>query len=258
MPRPAPPTFADACERLLRDPADDHSIGTTLAPLADRLLDDARVAGRFEAVRAFAPADGDALELGCGVGGVLSRLSDRYDRTVGVDRRPELLRFAARRAPAAAVVAGDAARLPLSATFDAVVSFGYLASHGDETEVDALLDAATDRLPPGGSLLVDGVVDAVAVREEAVGVYRGSGYRLERAVTDLPATDHAGVDLRVDYRVTDERSGDSAVASETIPVFVHDPERLRAAAEAAGLSDVRVVRAAADEGTVVLFGRATA
>jgi SAM-dependent methyltransferase len=255
MPRPAPPTFADACERLLLDPDGDHSLYTTLAPLYNKMLDDAHFDAQFEAVRAFAPEAGDALELGCGVGGLLAHLTDRYDRVVGVDRNPPLLRYTARSAPTADVVAADATRLPLSATFDVVVSFEYLAAHLDESGLERLLDSAADRLAPGGSLLVDSVVDPVAVREDAVGVYRGSNYRLERAVTDLPASDHPGVDLKVDYRATDERTGESAIASETLPVHVHDEDTLRAAADAAGLTDVRVVSAATDEGAVVLFGR---
>lgn len=255
MPRPAPPTFADACERLLRDPGGAHSLHTTLAPLYDKMLDEAHFANQFDAVRAFAPEDGDALELGCGVGGLLSHLADRYDRAVGVDRHPELLRFTERYAPDAHVVVGDATRPPLSATFDAVVSFEHLTARYDAAGLDRLFTAAVDRLEPGGTLLADAVVDAVAVREDAVGVYRGSDYRLERAVTDLPAAGHTGVDLQVDYRATDERSGESAVASETRPVHVHDEETLRAAAENAGLADVRFVTAAAEDGAVILFGR---
>lgn len=255
MPPPAPPTFADACERLLRDPDGDHSLYTTLAPLYDRMLDEEHFAGQFEAVRAFAAVSGDALELGCGVGGLLAHLAGRYDRVVGLDRHPDLLRFTARRAPTAEVLAGDATRLPIRGRFQTVVSFEHLTAQLDREALHRFLAAATARLAPGGTLLVDAVVDPVAVREDAVGVYRGTGYRLERAVTDLPAGDRAGVELQIDYRVTNERSGESAIASERIPVHVHDEETLRAAAQAAGLDDVRVVASAADEGAVVLFGR---
>lgn len=255
MPRPAPPTFADACERLLLDPDGDHSLYTTLAPLYNKMLDDAHFDAQFEAVRAFAPDAGDALELGCGVGGLLAHLTGRYDRVVGVDRNQPLLRYTARSAPTADVLVGDATRLSLSATFDVVVAFEYLTAHLDESGLERLFESAAARLAPGGTLLVDCVVDSVAVREDAVGVYRGSNYRLERAVTDRPASDHPGVDLQVDYRATDERTGESAIASETMALHLHDESTLRAAAEAAGLTDVRVVTAATDEGAVVLVGR---
>lgn len=258
MPRPAPPTFADACERVLRDPDGEHSLYTTLAPLYDRMLDDDHFDAQFESVRAFAPDSGDVLELGCGVGGLLSRLGARYDRVVGVDRHPELLRHTERRAPLADVLAGDATRLPLTATFDTVVSFEYLTNHVDEAGLSALLESAAARLNPGGTLLVDCVIDAVAFREDAVGTYRGANYRLERSVTDLPATDRDGVDLRVDYRATDERSGESAIVGETMERWVHDEATLEAVAENAGLEDVRIVNAATDEGSVVLFGRKSA
>lgn len=252
MPRPAAPTFPDACERLLRDPEGDHSLYTTLAPLFDRLTTEERVAAEFEAVAAFAPDSGRALELGCGVGALLSHLSERYDRVLGVEQYPELLRFTAHRAPEAGVAVGDPTRPPTDKEFDTVISFGSPGAQPSH-DAEALLAAATARLAPGGTLLLRVVTDESAVRgrTESVGVFRGSDYRLERSVTDLPATD--GVDLRMGYRVTDEGSGERATTSETVPVRFHDAEALRAAAKDAGLTDVRLV---AGEGTTLLVAHA--
>ena len=251
MPRPAAPTFPDACERVLRDPGGEHSLYTTLAPLFDRLTTEERVLGEFEAVRAFAPESGDALELGCGVGALLAHLVGRYDRVLGVDPRPELLRFTAHRAPEAGVVAGDPTRPPTDAEFGTVVSMASpAAQHGDP---EALVDAAVGRLADGGTLLLRAVTQADAVRAstESIGTFRGSGYRLERSVTERPGVE--GLELRMGYRVTDEESREQATTSETIPVEVHDPERLREYASDAGLEDVRLV---SGDGTTLLVAHA--
>lgn len=252
MPRPAAPTFADACERLLRNPNGEHSLYTTLAPVFDRLTDEERVAGDFEAVRAFAPASGDALELGCGVGALLAHLSDRYDRTLGVDAHPELLRFTAHRSPAADVAVGDPLRPPTAEPFDLVAAIGGPATPPVVGEPTSLIEAAAERLAPDGTLLLRAVTDADAIREqiESVGVLRGSGYRLERSVTDLSA--EGGLDLRMGYRATDESTGASATTSETVPVPVHDADALRAAADDAGLEDGRLLDG---RGTSLLVAR---
>jgi SAM-dependent methyltransferase len=253
MPRPAAPTFPDACERLLRDPDGEHSLHTTLAPVFDRLTDAERVAGDFEAVRAFAPESGDALELGCGVGALLAHLNDRFDRTFGVDAHHDLLRFTAHRAPDTDVAVGNPLDPPTDATFDLVVAMAGPAAPPAVDDPADLIEAAADRLAPEGTLLLRAVTDADAVRDavESVSVLTGSGYRMERSVTDLPSS--GGIDLRMGYRATDEDSGDTATTSETIAVPVHDAESLRAAAEGAGLQDVRLVDGS---GTTLLVARA--
>lgn len=252
MPRPAAPTFADACERLLRYPDDDHSLYTTLAPVFDRLTDEERVAADFEAVQAFGPESGDALELGCGVGALLAHLADRYDRSLGIDAHHDLLRYTAHRAPAADVAVGDPLSPPTDASFGLVAAIGGPAAPPAIADPAALIETAVDLLEPEGTLLLRAVTDADSIRERvaSVGVLRGSGYRLERSVMDFPATN--GVDLRMGYRATDEESGESATTSETIFVPAHDAEELRSAATAAGLDDVRLLDSV---GTTLLVGR---
>jgi SAM-dependent methyltransferase len=253
MPRPAAPTFADACERLLRNPEGEHSLYTTLAPVFDRLTDEDRVAGNFEVVQAFTPESGDALELGCGVGALLAHLTDRFDRTLGVDAHHEMLRFTAHRAPMADVAVGDPLRPPTDAVFDAVVAMAGPAAPPVVDDATDLIETGADRLSPEGTLLLRVVTDEAAIRDqvESVGVLSGSGYRLERSVTDLSASH--GIDLRMGYRATDERSGESATTSETVAVPVHDTESLRAAAVATGLEDVRLLDGG--DGTSLLVAR---
>ncbi|MBP1987658.1 class I SAM-dependent methyltransferase [Halolamina salifodinae] len=253
MPRPAPPTFADACERILRDPGGEHSLYTTLAPVFDRLTDEERVKGDFEAVQAFAPESGNALELGCGVGALLSHLSKRYDRAFGVDAHHELLRFTHHRAPAADVARADPLDPPTDLQFGAVVAMAGPAASPAVADPAELIQTAAERLTEDGTLLYRAVTDGDVIRAgvESVGVFTGSGYRLERSVTDFPTG--AGIDLRMGYRATDVAEGESATTSETITVPVHDADAMRAAADEAGFGDVRLLDAG---GTTLLVARA--
>lgn len=253
MPRPAPPTFADACERILRDSGGEHSLYTTLAPVFDRLTDEERVESDFEAVQAFAPESGDALELGCGVGALLAHLSDRYDRAFGVDAHHELLRFTHHRAPAADVARSDPLDPPTDRQFDAVVAMAGPAATPAVADPAELIETAAKRLTDDGTLLYRAVTDGDVIREgvESVSVLTGSGYRLERSVTDFPSA--AGIDLRMGYRATDVETGESATTSETITVPVHNRDSLREAAEGTGFGDVRLLDAG---GTTLLVARA--
>ncbi|MFW5934555.1 MAG: hypothetical protein ACOCQL_01745, partial [Halolamina sp.] len=139
------------------------------------------------------------------------------------------------------VAVGDPLRPPTEESFDAVVAMAGPAAPPAVDDPEALVETTAERLASDGTFLLRAVTDAAGIRDavESVGVLSGSGYRLERSVTDLPAD--GGVDLRMGYRATDETSGDAATTSETVHVPVHDAESLRDAAEAAGLADVRLL-----------------
>lgn len=239
MARSAPPTFADACEGVLADPDGDHAAYTTLAPLQDQLLAyaEGHFESQFEAVRAFGPSEGVAVELGCGVGGLLPFLEGRYRTVVGVDSHPALLAFAARRARESGLVVGDATRPPLpDGVANLVLGFG-LASELDSLAPFA--DAVAALLAPGGTVVCDVLTDDDAVRTEPVSTYRGNGYRVERSVTDRPS--EAGATLRIGYRVTEEATGRTATTTETRSVRFDDPEEARDTLTNAGFEDVAVV-----------------
>ncbi|QLD86973.1 class I SAM-dependent methyltransferase [Natronomonas halophila] len=67
-----------------------------------------------------------ALDLGCGNGRHVELLTDHADRVVGLDISHELLTIAADRVPTAALIEGDASRLPL--TDDSVGLAVYVAT----------------------------------------------------------------------------------------------------------------------------------
>lgn len=226
-----PPTFAETCEAVLEDPTGDHSIDTSLAPIAARSTPDDWDERRARLVTSRFPADVDrVLELGCGVGGLLRRLDERYD-AVGVDdRRAHLLFSAARGGP---VVLGAPTRPPVIPAFDGVCAVE------DATGRTAALDlcvAAYGSLRPGGIAVVAAPTDPAAVAEPGVETYSGSRYRLERAVDVDDAADR----VIVDYRVTDRQTGDTAVVTEERAVATTTADGLSAALRTAGFEEILV------------------
>ena len=112
--------------------------------------------GEADFVSAFAPAA--VLDAGCGTGRVAIELARRGVATVGVDRDPDMLATARRKAPDLTWVEHDLSTLDLSAadgpsTFDLVVAAGnvmiFLAA-GTEAATVARLAA---HLADGGVLV---------------------------------------------------------------------------------------------------------
>ncbi|EJN59124.1 class I SAM-dependent DNA methyltransferase [Halogranum rubrum] len=255
-------TFAEACESVLREPDGEHSLYTTLAPLYDRMVLDAEEQDDYERhLRTLArhvPQTAETvLDVGCGVGGFLPFLEARFQHVVGVDAHAELLGFAARRAGHAMLVDGDVTDTDcaLDRHFDAVVSLDSLTARFTDDELLACFETVREHLEPDGVFVFDVVVDPVAVAEDAVGVYTGEGYRLERAVDVAPKPALPGVELRVDYRVTDIGGDRRATTKECISVRTFDVETVESALSTAGFGRIAVERDAGDEGTVVVVAQ---
>jgi len=228
--RPSVPTFAAACEAVLAAPEGDHSTDTTLAPVHARTRPEEWGPRRDRAVAALFPAGvGRVLELGCGVGALLDRLTDRYD-AVGVDDRPAHLRFAAARG--GSVVGGHPTHPPVRSRFDGVCATEYATARAPAVDVCVGGYAA---LRPGGLAVVVAPTAASGVAESGVETFAGARYRLERAVDVEDETAVA-----VDYRITDRRTGETAVTTERRRVETTTPDGLTAALRTAGFEDVRV------------------
>ncbi|WP_049916617.1 methyltransferase domain-containing protein [Halogeometricum pallidum] len=248
-PRPRPPSFADACARVVEDPGADHSLATTLAPVRARMdvseAASARTDARRELLAARLPADVDRVaELGCGTGTLLDRLREEHD-AVGVDPAPGLLAFAAARG--ASVICGDPANPPLRAAFDAVCAFDA-AGTPPSAPLSALFEGAYATLRPGGILVAGALSDARAVADSGVETYRGARYVLERAVDVAPGESA----VHADYRVTDRRTGAVGVTSERTPFRVVDAADVREALDDSGFEDASVVADAGVEGELVV------
>jgi SAM-dependent methyltransferase len=177
------------------------------------------------------------LEVGCGVGGLLARLAADRDRVVGVDERGDALWFARQRTDAP-VVRGDPAALPFDGEFGACVSLGCRTGRLEDPR--AALAGAFDALAPGGRLVLDAPTEPSAVLED-----RWDGahdrYRLRRSVAAGEVSgDRARV--AVEYSLSDDRTGDSVEASETLSIRLFEADDLASSLASLGFVDVEVTR----------------
>lgn len=115
------------------------------------------------ALRRFSAAPARTLlDLGCGTGSHALPLTERGYRVTGVDRSPEMLAIAARKAAglpaerAPRLLTGDLKTLRLDETFDAaLMMFAVLGYQLENADVLAALQAARHHLTPGGLFIFD-------------------------------------------------------------------------------------------------------
>ncbi|MBP7934835.1 MAG: methyltransferase domain-containing protein [Phycisphaerae bacterium] len=118
--------------------------------------------GRSRAVELLGvPADGWALDVGCGTGLNFGRLQQRLDarrggRIIGLDLSVDMLRRAGQRVTShrwsnVALIAGDASRIRLMRAFDAIL-FAYSLTMIANWQ--GAIDRAWEHLRPGGRLVV--------------------------------------------------------------------------------------------------------
>jgi SAM-dependent methyltransferase len=115
------------------------------------------------------PDGASVLELGCGAGSTLARLSERFAVT-GTDLSQEQLKRAAERVPGATLLHGDLTSLELPrASFAAVASF-YVLGHVPRERHATVYRLVAEWLAPGGLFLANmGVGDDPGTVEEWVG-----------------------------------------------------------------------------------------
>jgi SAM-dependent methyltransferase len=133
---PAYERFARFYDAVMDDPA----------PRADRVLG---------FVRRYQPGATSLLELACGTGSMLARLTELPSLT-GLDRSPEMLAIAAQKVPRARLFEGDMASFSLGERFDVVVcvfdSLNHLLTF---EEWRSTFEAASRHLVDGGLLVFD-------------------------------------------------------------------------------------------------------
>ena len=100
------------------------------------------------------------LDLGCGTGNHTLRLAARGYEVVGIDRSPEMLAEADRKAHEQGVTAhfqqADIRNVSLRKTFDAVLMmFAVLGYQTDEADVRRVMRSARQHMHPDGLLLFD-------------------------------------------------------------------------------------------------------
>lgn len=242
--RSSPPTFATACEAVLSAPDRDHSTDTTLAPVHARTLPDEWGERRERVLVRRFPSDVDrVLEVGCGVGVLLDRLTERYD-AVGIDDRSAHLQFAAVRG--GSVVRGRPTQPPVRNRFDGVCAMEHATARASAVDVCV---GAYSALRPGGLAVVVAPTRSSGVAESGVETFSGSRYRLERSV-DVTG----GGTVAIDYRVTDRRTGETTVTRERRTVETTTTDGLTAALRTAGFEDVLVSGESDLPGLVVGIG----
>jgi SAM-dependent methyltransferase len=147
-----------------------------------------------------------AVEIGPGLGRVSKALAPHFERVVGIDVSPEMVRRAAElvHEPNVSFTVGDGATLSAidNATTDLVVTFTVLQHVPNRAAIASYLCEAARVLRPGGVLSAQWNGDAHPVR------YRMRGYwwQLQR---------RAGV-----KRMQDERAAPQFVGTAVRPTFV--------------------------------------
>lgn len=127
------------------------------AAFYDEVMDDPapRATRVIDAIDRYRPGPASLLELGCGTGSLLERLTD-IPTLVGLDRSPEMLAIAGAKVPRAQLVEGDLASFSLGRRFDVVICIFDTLNH--LLTFDAWLsafDAVTAHLADGGLFVFD-------------------------------------------------------------------------------------------------------
>jgi predicted TPR repeat methyltransferase len=126
----------------------------------DSAMDDptpraARVLGVIER---HCPGVTSVLELGCGTGSILDRLTSlpTSPSLTGMDRSPEMLAVASSKVPAARLLLGDIAGFRLGESFDVVVCVFDTLNHLLTFEAwQSMFDAVHEHLVDGGLFVFD-------------------------------------------------------------------------------------------------------
>jgi len=107
------------------------------------------------AIERFRPDAASVLELGCGTGSILARLTTDAELT-GLDRSPGMLAVAARKVPGAALVEGDMSAFDLGRRFDVIACIFDSVNHLlDLASWVALFDCVDLHLSDAGLFVFD-------------------------------------------------------------------------------------------------------
>jgi len=177
---------------------------------------------------------GRLLDIGCGTGGHLVRLVDRFECT-GVDVSGEMLEVARVKLPAVHLVEADMATFRLGERFDVVISmFGTIGYALTTDEVRRVFDNIARHLAEGGVAVVEpfisrsdhkpGHVSMTIYEDDDVKISRVSSGRLDG---DLFL-------FEMHYLIGERGKGVRHLV-DTHTTRLHEPEELLGAMEAAGL-----------------------
>jgi len=206
------------------------------AAFYDVVMDDPgpRAARVDAAIGRYRPDATTLLELGCGTGSILARLTTAATLT-GLDRSPEMLAICAAKVPGARLVEGDMRSFDLGARFDVVVCVFDSVNHLlDVASWASLVDCVHRHLTDGGLFVFDvnTVGELRRLGDEPPWVYDFDGGTAVIDVTFAEADDGSGLtdwDIRVFERVDatrfelhHERIGELALPLARVRALVAD------------------------------------
>lgn len=107
-------------------------------------------------VRSLAPRADTLLDVACGTGAHMERLTEHFSEVEGLEISPGMRQLAAGRVPRLRVHEGDMRDFDLGRRYDAVIcmcfSLGYMASMG---ELRAAAASMVRALAPGGAVIAE-------------------------------------------------------------------------------------------------------
>lgn len=227
----------DAVFEVLADgDATPHDIYTTLAPLYRTMyVARNRIEGQLTAAEAAAPSDATTvLELGCGTGHLLARLSSSFETVVGADPSPEMARVASERA--ANVCQADA-RAFATGSVDLAVLLGAVLGHVRPDSAGRKAVSAVGRsLRPGGRAVcsVHRRLESSRSRELT---RRVGGYEITQRDVQRPTGENT-FEWAVSFEMAAEATGETRTVSTTTTLRAFTPAELTDWFEAAGFVDV--------------------
>lgn len=225
-------TFA----RLADDATTEHNVYTSLAPLYRVMyVARGRIEGQLATVEDVAPPDATTVvELGCGTGHLLEKLSSSFGRAVGADPSPAMVRIARERAPH--VCRADANAFA-TGSVDVAVLLGAVLGHirPDAAGREAVSQVRRS-LRPGGHVVcsVHRRVESPRSRELT---RRVGGYEITQRDEQRP-TGSDTFEWAVTFEMVDEATGERRAASTTTSLRAFTPVELTGWFEAAGFADV--------------------
>lgn len=109
----------------------------------------------YAMIKRHCPKAKHVLELGCGSGSMLRKLSQHFSAT-GIDNSQAMLRLARKKAPRARTFLGDITTFDLTSSFDAIICPFDTINHVTEfAGWKGLFEQAHDHLNPGGVFIFD-------------------------------------------------------------------------------------------------------
>jgi SAM-dependent methyltransferase len=185
------------------------------------------------------------LDLGCGTGGHALVLAKRGYKVTGVDRSPDMLDIARRKARDTGVdvefIAGDIAAFGLERKFDAVISmFAVMCYQVTNSAVSAVCRRAKEALVPGGLFMFDywhgpAVIAERPARRTKVADGPG-GQKITRRTE--PEWDLADNIVKVHITTHAETANRVSETCETHVMRYFFPQEIRSFLASAGFSDI--------------------